>query len=85
MSQNETLIGCLAEADQDQHLKSRPQNHILFHKVFFDKKRTKPLSVEGIPSALPEAFIFFPDSLFSKFETERYPHSRKGREGVGVS
>ena len=32
------IIGCLDGADQDQHLKLSPQNHILF----FDKKQSKP-------------------------------------------
>ena len=36
-----TLITCLAKTGQDQHLKLSPQCHILFYKVFFDKKYGK--------------------------------------------
>ena len=38
-----TLIDFLAETDQDQHLKLKPQSHILFWKVFFDKNTVSPL------------------------------------------
>ena len=32
---------CLGETGQDQHLKESPQHHILFYKVFHDKKHCK--------------------------------------------
>ena len=35
MSQNCTLIGCLAKTGQDQQLKLRPQSHILFSEVIW--------------------------------------------------
>ena len=41
MSQNYTLVGCSAEAGQDQHLKLSPQNHIFYLKAFFNKKHSK--------------------------------------------
>ena len=63
MSQNQTLIGCLAKTGQEQHLKLSLQSHILFLKVFFDKKHSKPLpqaNIHGRKSlSPPRAPIFF--------------------------
>ena len=36
ISQNLTLINCLANKGQDQHLKLKPRRNILLYKVFFD-------------------------------------------------
>ena len=43
MSQNQTLIDCLAKTGQDQLLSLIPQSHSLFCEGFFDKEHCKPL------------------------------------------
>ena len=50
MSQNYTLIGCLAKAGQDQDLRLSPKKHILFWKSFLTRNivsLSKQLSMPG--------------------------------------
>ena len=88
MSQNYTLICCLAKTGQDQHLQLGPQSHSLFYTVFFDKEHSNPSPLQP-PRKYPwqELFksprhSFIWDPPFSKFETEICPPSRRGREGL---
>ena len=81
--QNYTLIGCLAETGQDQHLKLSPQSYILFWKVFFLTETVIP------PGKYPRQELFksphFSEAPFSKFGTESCPPSRKGGRDTVLS
>ena len=62
MSQNQTLISCLAKRGQGLHFKVSPQSWILFLKVFFDKKhcKTPQTNIWGRNSLkFPRHFFFF--------------------------
>ena len=76
-----TLIRCLAKTGQDQHLKLSPQCHILFYKVIFDKKHSKPTQVNifGSNSLIPPGInIFFWSSLFKLWHRKLPPTPQKG-------
>ena len=83
MSQNWTLIGCLVETDQHQHLKLSPQSLILFYKVFFLTRNTfsssgKCLWKEPFKLSVPPDTHFFWSPYFKIWE---WMLSRYQKEG----
>ena len=60
----------MANASQDQHLKSSPQSRILFYKGHFGKEHSKPpgkyLWQELFKSTPKPSFFFWPSSVFFK-------------------
>ena len=80
---HKTLTGCLAKTGLDQHLKlsCQTQSHILFLKVFFEKKHSKcpQTNILGRNSfKSPQALIFSLIPPFSKFGTALPPAERGG-------
>ena len=70
-------MGCLAKTSLDQHLKLSPESHILFVKVFFDKKYNKASLGKNLWQQLLQGTRFFYDPTFSKICAESCPPSRK--------
>ena len=87
MSQNKTLISCLAKKGQDQHFKLTHQSHILFYKVLFDKEHLSPPPKANIcdkNSLCTPGTLFFLIPRFQKFGTKVCPPQQKGVWGGGL-
>ena len=72
MSQNYTLIGCLAKTCQDQHLKLRTQSHILFLCPFLT------IHMVIIPSQISIALIFILIPPFQNLEMKVVLQAERG-------
>ena len=87
ISQNLTLINCLANKGQDQHLKLKPRRNILLYKVFFDKKHNKPLqgNICGSNSFSPLGTRFVLIPHFQIRDRKLSPNRNWGTESVLIT